>query len=389
MSAPRVSEQERIRRWRLVLGGGEGEGTGASLGRDDTRIDGALGSLYDVGETRARGTGTRRVGGLGRSAPSVSRWLGDIRRYFPVPVVQVLQRDAVERLDLTQLLLEPELLSELEPDVHLVGALVELNKVLPEATKATAREVIARVLDRLQEQFFDRTRSAVSGALARASRTHRPRPGDVDWMRTIRANLKHWIPAERTLVPERLVGYGRRSPALARDVVIALDQSGSMADSIVHASLFACLLARMPALRTSLIAFDTAVADLSDLLDDPVDVLFGVQLGGGTDIANALAACQRLITRPRQTVLLLISDLFEGGDTGLLRSRVDQLVRAGVTVVVLLALSDEGAPVADHNEAAVLAGLGAYVTTCTPNEFPELLNAVLDGGPPPDRARMG
>lgn len=383
IGAPRVSEHERIRRWRLVLGGGDGDGTGATLERDDTRIDVALGSLYDAGDPRARGAGSRRVGGLGRSAPSVARWLGDIRRYFPVPVVQVLQRDAVDRLDLAQLLLEPELLSELEPDVHLVGVLVELNKVLPEATKSTAREVIGRVLDRLQEQFADRTRTAVNGALARAARANRPRSADIDWLRTIRANLRHWVPAERTIVPERLVGYGRRSPALARDVVIALDQSGSMTDSIVHASLFACLLARMPALRTSLVAFDTAVADLSELLDDPVDVLFGVQLGGGTDIANALAACQRLITRPRDTVLLLISDLFEGGDIGLLRARVEQLVRAGVTVVVLLALSDEGAPVANHNEAGVLARLGAHVTTCTPNEFPELLSSVLDGRPAP------
>jgi len=387
-AAPRVSESERVRRWRLVLGGGDGDGTGAPLDHDDTRVDVALGSLYDIGETRASGTGSRRVGGLARSAPAVARWLGDIRRYFPVPVVQVLQRDAVDRLDLTQLLLEPELLSELEPDVHLVGVLIELNKVLPEATKATAREVIATVLDRLHEQFADRTRSAVVGALARAARTGRPRANDIDWMRTIRANLRHWIPAEHTLVPERLIGFGRRSPSLARDVVIALDQSGSMTDSIVHASLFACVLARIPALRTSLVAFDTAVADLSDLLDDPVDVLFGVQLGGGTDIANALAACERLITRPRETVMLLISDLFEGGDIDLMRSRVDRLIRAGVTVIVLLALSDEGAPVANHNEAAVLAGLGAYVTTCTPNEFPDLLNSVLSGQPLPHLSAM-
>lgn len=381
LASPRVSESERIRRWRLVLGGGDGEGTGATLDRDDTRIDVALGSLYDLGQPRA--AGSRRVGGLARSAPAVARWLGDIRRYFPVPVVQVLQRDAVDRLDLAQLLLEPELLSELQPDVHLIGVLVELNKVLPEATRATAREVIAQVLDRLHERFADRTRSAVAGALARSARTTRPRPSDIDWLGTIRTNLRHWIPTRRTLVPERLVGHGRRSPSLARDVVIALDQSGSMTDSIVHASLFACLLSRMPALRTSLIAFDTSVADLSDLLDDPVDVLFGVQLGGGTDIANALAACQRLITRPRESMLLLISDLFEGGDLDLMRTRVDQLVRAGVTVIVLLALSDEGAPVANHNEAAVLAGLGAYVATCTPNEFPDLLQSVLEGHPPP------
>jgi len=380
-AAPRVSESERLRRWRLVLGGGDDEGTGARLDRDDTHIDVALGSLYDRGEPKGRDVGSRRAGGLARSAPSVARWLGDIRRYFPTPVVQVLQRDAVDRLDLAQLLLEPELLSALEPDVHLVGVLVELSRLLPEHTKATAREVVAKVLEQMNERFADRTRSAVSGALTRAARTSRPRPGDIDWMRTIRSNLRHWIPAERTLIPERLVGFGRHSPSVARDVVIALDQSASMVDSVVHSSLFACVLARLPALRTSLIAFDTAAVDLSDLLDDPVEVLFGVQLGGGTDIANALGVCQRLITRPAQTVLLLISDLFEGGDVGLMRSRVDQLVRAGVTVMVLLALSDVGAPVADRHEAQVLASLGATVTTCTPDEFPELLGAVLEGRP--------
>jgi VWA domain containing CoxE-like protein len=378
---PRVSDAERVRRWRLVLGGGDGDGTAARLDRDDTRIDAALGALYDQGEERARGNAARgrRVGGLGRSAPAVSRWLGDIRRYFPVPVVQVLQRDAVERLDLTHLLLEPELLAELEPDVHLVSVLVELNRLLPEATKDTARQIIAGVLETMRQRLADRTRSAVAGALARTGRSHRPRPADIDWPRTIRANLRHWLPQQRTIVPERLIGHGRRSPSLARDVVIALDQSGSMADSVVHASLFACLLARIPALRTSLVAFDTAAIDLTDSLDDPVDVLFGVQLGGGTDIGNALGACQRLITRPSETLLILVSDLFEGGDVGVLRSRVDVLVRSGVTVLVLLALSDEGAPVANHHEAAALAALGAHVATCTPEQFPDVLACTLEG----------
>jgi hypothetical protein len=383
---PRVSESERARRWRLVLGGGEADGTATRLDRDDTRIDAALGALYDRGEERGRGGAVRgrRVGGLGRSAPAVSRWLGDIRRYFPVPVVQVLQRDAVERLDLTHLLLEPELLAELEPDVHLVSVLVELNRLLPEATKDTARQVIGEVLEALRQRFADRTRVAVTGALARAARSRRPRPADIDWGRTIRANLRHWLPEQRTVVPERLIGYGRHSPSLARDVVIAIDQSGSMADSVVHASLFACLLARMPALRTSLVAFDTAAVDLSDSLDDPVDVLFGVQVGGGTDIGNALGACQRLITRPAETLLILVSDLFEGGDVDVLRDRVRTLVRSGVTVLILLALSDEGAPVANHHEAATLAALGAHVATCTPDRFPDVLAAALERRSLPD-----
>ena len=374
-STARVSDSERMRRWRLVLGGGDADGTGAELGGDDRRIDGALGALYDRWSPRGRGSG--RSGGLSRSAPAVARWLGDIRRYFPTPVVQVLQRDAVERLDLHQLLLEPELLAELQPDLHLVTLLVELNRALPEETRATARTVIATVLAELEARLADRTRQAVRGALARASRTGRPRPADIDWPRTIHANLRHWLPEHRTVVPERLVGYGRHQRTLARDVIIAVDQSGAMAGRVVHASLFACVLSRLPTLRTSMIAFDTAVADLTPLLADPVDVLFGVQLGGGTDIGGALGYCRSLVTRPQDTVLILVSDLFEGGSAGVMRARVAELVRDGVTVLVLLALSDDGVPAHDHHEAEALAALGATVTSCTPDEFPDVLAATL------------
>jgi Mg-chelatase subunit ChlD len=374
----RVSEAERVRRWRLVLGGGDADGTGAGLQGDDVRIDAALGALYD--RTAATGRGAGRSGGLSRSAPSVARWLGDIRRYFPSPVVQVLQRDAVERLDLRRLLLEPELLAELEPDLHLVTLLVELNRALPDETRATAREVVATVLARLEAQLADRTRQAVHGALARQARTQRPRPADVDWMRTIRANLRHWLPEHRTVVPEHLIGFGRHQRSLARDVILAVDQSGSMAGSVVHASLFACVLARLRTLRTSLVAFDTSVADLTHLLDDPVDVVFGVQLGGGTDIGAALGYCRQLVTRPRETVLVLVSDLFEGGSPEVMRHLVAELARDGVTVLVLLALSDDGVPVHDHNEAEALAALGAMVMACTPAEFPDLLGAALQGG---------
>ncbi len=375
--AGRVSEAERMRRWRLVLGGGEADGTGAPLSGDDVGIDRALGAVYDLAERTTRGRGGGRSGGLTRSAPSVARWLGDVRRYFPTPVVQVLQRDAVERLDLRQLLFEPELLESFEPDVHLVSLLVELNRVLPEETRATARLVVARVLADLEQRLADRTRVAVRGALARSSRTRRPRPADIDWPSTVKANLRHWLPEHRTVVPERLVGHGRRQVGIERDVIVAIDQSASMADSVVFASLFGSLLARLPALRTSVVVFDTEVTDLTSLVDDPIDVLFGVQLGGGTDIARALAYCTSLVTRPRETVVVLVSDLFEGGDVGSLLDRVRRLVHAGVTVLVLLALSDDGAPAHDQHIAAELVALGAVVTSCTPDAFPDLFAATL------------
>lgn len=381
MSDLRVSETERVRRWRLVLGGGDADGTGAELGQHDARLDGALGAVYDLDPTAGRTPGRRptskRAGGLGRSAPQVARWLGDIRRYFPREVVQVIQRDAIERLDLRQLLLEPELLTTIEPDLHLVTLLVELNRLLPDDTRATARQVVARVLADLERRLSDRTREAVHGALARANRSRRPRPGDVDWMRTVHANLRHYQPDLGTVIPERLIGYGRRQRSLARDVIVAIDQSASMADSVVYASLFGSVLARIPALRTHLIAFDTAVTDLTPVLTDPVDVLFGVQLGGGTDIGRALGYCRQIITRPADTVLVLISDLFEGGNLDLMLARAVELARAGVQMLVLPALSDEGAPAYDHAVAAELAALGATVAACTPDRFPELLASTL------------
>lgn len=381
MSDPqRVSEAERTRRWRLVLGGGDADGTGAGLNGDDVRIDAAMGAVYDQeSQPRRGGRGSGRAGGLGKSAPRVARWLGDIRTYFPTPVVQVMQRDAIDRLDLKQLLLEPELLESIEPDLHLVTTLVELNHLLPDETRATARQVIASVLADLERRLTDRTRAAVHGALARANRTRRPRAGDVDWGRTVHANLRHYQPDYRTVIPERLVGFGRRQRSLAKDVVIAVDQSGSMADSVVYASLFGAVLAQLPALRTQLIAFDTSVTDLTPVLHDPVDVLFGVQLGGGTDIAEALGYCRRLITRPNETVLVLISDLFEGGNADLMRARVARMVQSGVRVLCLLALSDEGAPVHDQQTAADLAALGATVMSCTPDRFPDVLADALEG----------
>jgi len=379
-TAVRVSEAERLRRWRLVLGGAEADGTGTELAGDDARVDAALAAVYDVtaADRRASGRGAGRAGGLGRSAARIARWLGDIRRYFPREVVQVMQRDAIERLDLRQLLLEPELLEAVEPDIHLVTLLVELNKLLPDETRATARQVVAKVLTDVERRLVDRTRVAVHGALARASRSRRPRAGDIDWLRTVHANLRHYQPEYRTVIPERVIGFGRRRQSLAKDVIVAVDQSGSMADSVVYASLFGSVLAQLPALRTSLVAFDTSVTDLTPVLQDPVDVLFGVQLGGGTDIAQALAYCRRLITRPNDTVLILISDLFEGGNTDLLRARMAELIRSGVTVLCLLALSDDGAPVHDRAMAADLAELGATVLACTPERFPDVLASALE-----------
>ncbi|MGV9615769.1 VWA domain-containing protein [Nocardia xishanensis] len=374
MSLP---DENRSRRWRLVLGAAAEPELGGLGGADDVAVDRALGALYNTGDEPASG---KRSGSLGGSAPRVARWLGDIRTYFPSSVVEVMQRDAIDRLQLTELLLEPELLAAVEPDVHLVGTLLSLNRVMPETTKATARTVVEKVVREIERRIATHTRTAVSGALNRAARISRPRARDIDWDRTIRKNLANYLPQHRTVVPERLVGYGRNTQTVRRDVVLAIDQSGSMAASVVYASVFGAVLASMRALRTSLVVFDTEVVDLTDLLADPVDVLFGTQLGGGTDINRALAYCQTLIARPADTLFVLISDLYEGGIRAEMLRRVHAMKDAGVQVLVLLALSDDGAPAFDHDNAAALAALGVPAFACTPDRFPDLLAVALDRG---------
>ncbi|GGK46670.1 VWA domain-containing protein [Nocardia camponoti] len=365
------------RRWRLVLGQAAEEQLGGLGSGADQAMDQALAALYNTDKPAGS---SKRSAGLGSSAPKVARWLGDIRTYFPTTVVEVMQRDAVRRLDLTQLLLEPELLESVEPDVHLVGTLLGLNHVMPETTKATARMVVEKVVRDIEARIAAETVAAVSGSINRSARTHRPKLRDIDFDRTIRKNLANYLPEQCTIVPERLVGYGRKAQAVQRDVVLAIDQSGSMAASVVYASVFGAVLASMRSLKTSLVVFDTEVVDLTEHLTDPVDVLFGTQLGGGTDINRAIAYSQSLITRPTDSLFVLISDLYEGGVRNEMLRRCNAMKESGVQVVVLLALSDEGAPAYDHDNAAALAALGIPAFACTPDKFPALLAAALDRG---------
>jgi hypothetical protein len=264
-----------------------------------------------------------------------------------------------------------------QPDVHLVASLVALSGVIPAKTKATARAVVQKVVEELMRRLEEPLRSAVGGALDRSRRNRRPRPSEIDWPRTIRANLRHWQPEYRTVVPQQLLGHGRKARRPQREVVLCIDQSGSMANSVIYASIFGAVLASLPAVSTRLVVFDTRVVDLSEQLHDPVDLLFGVQLGGGTDINGAVGYCQSIIREPRNAILVLISDLIEGGVQGQLLRRAAELVESGVQFVTLLALSDEGAPAYDRALAAKLAALEVPSFACTPDAFPGLMAAAI------------
>ncbi len=370
-----MSDRERIRRWRLALGGdNDDEGVSGCLSADDVRMDQALSVLYGKG-----GKSGKPGAGLGRSAPRVARWLGDVRNFFPTPVVQVIQKDAFERLGLKRMLLEPEFLDAMEADVNLVADLISLNAAIPERTRETARQVVDKVVQELLERLEQKTAEAVRGALNRSKRTRRPRFADVDWARTIGANLRHYQHEYKTVIPETLIGFARKSRTLVdlEEVIMCVDQSGSMASSVVYSSIFAAVMASLPGVDTKLVCFDTAILDLTEKLEDPVEVLFGTQLGGGTDINQALAYCEGLIRQPSQTHLILITDLCEGGDAKQLLARAASLIDSGVSLITLLALSDEGHAWSDEEMARAFASLGSPVFACTPDQFPDLMAAAL------------
>ena len=358
--------EERLERWRLILGGQADKGQEISLPEQVQGVDDVLDALYD----------SEKKAGLGRSSPNINRWLGDIRKYFPTAVVQLMQKDALERLGLERMLLEPELLESVEPDVHLVGTLLALKKVLPSKTRETARVLVRKVVEELEKRLRYPMEQAIRGSLHRAQRTRRPRHNEIDWHQTIRVNLKHYQESLQTIIPELLLGHGRKRQQM-KQVVLLIDQSGSMVTSVVYASVFGAILASMRTIRTHLVVFDTSVVDLSQHLDDPVELLFSTQLGGGTNINKAMAYAEQIIDQPLDTILILISDLFEGGSEEDLLRRSLNLKASGVQLINLLALNDEGAPAFNRMLAAQFAQLDIPAFACTPDVFPDLMAAAI------------
>lgn len=359
---------EKLRKWRLILGSqADPKGT-ISLKGEGQGVDKVLEALYD----------TERKGRLGKSSPNVNRWLGDIRTYFPTSVVQLMQKDALDRLGLDQMLLEPELLESIEPDVHLVATLLSLNQILPQKSRETARIVVQKVVKALEKRLRLPLQKALEGSMARSVRKLRPKQDEIDWPKTIRANLKHYQKDYQTIIPEKLIGYGKKGRQL-KHVILCIDQSGSMATSVVYSSVLGSIMASLKTIKTTLIAFDTAVVNLTEHLEDPVDLLFATQLGGGTDIQKALTYAQGLIEKPKDTILVLLSDLFEGGPEEQLIKRAASIKSSGTQFITLLALNDEGAPAYDTGIASQFAQLEIPSFACTPDRFPELMAAAIEG----------
>jgi hypothetical protein len=380
-------DKEIWSRWRLVLGKEaeskltERGGGSSCLSPEEIIMDEALAAIYDntTGGVEGGGSAGGR-GGNGPSAPRLAKWLGDVRSLFPEEVVSIIQGDAMERKGWKQLLFEPELLASVKPDIGMVGTLLSLKGKIPEKTKDTARQLVQAVVEELQRRLEHDLRRAVTGALNR--RQHSPLPSltGIDWGRTIRRNLKNYDSERRQIIPEKMYYFDRAKRNKEWTIIVDIDQSGSMADSVIWASVVASIFASMPALDTRVVAFDTEVVDLTEQCEnDPVDMLFGIQLGGGTNINKSVQYCEQFITEPKKTMFILISDLCEGGNQAGLIRRMRELREAGVQTMCLLALSDQGQPYYDERVAKQFARDGTPSFACTPGMLPALVEGALKG----------
>ena len=372
-------QTEQLSRWRLILGA-ETENTfgsmgGAPLSAEELLMDSALSAIYGQGE----GFGSGQGGGNGPSAPVLSKWLGDLRSLFDPETVAVVQNDAIERKGLKQLLLEPELLETLEPDLNLASTLLMLKDQIPKKSKEAARAFIRKIVEEINRLLENDMRRAVTAALNRRAHSPLPSAAALDFPYTVRRNLKNYNKELGAILPERVWFFDRASRVNRWHVILDIDQSGSMGQSILYSSVMACILASMSAVRTSVVAFDTEIMDLTDLCADPVDLLFGFQMGGGTDIAKSIAYCQNLVDSPKKTLFFLISDLEEGGNRAALLRRIEELKAAGVTVVVLLAIADGGRPFYDAKTAQHIAAMDIPCFACAPEKLPVLLERTLKG----------
>lgn len=379
-------DQLALARWRLLLGrfaerplAGTLEAAGGAYRQMDQTLEFLYGREYAGRGVRPgeRRDGESREGGLGPTNLTVPRWLGQVRELFPRETCQLIQRHALERYGLRQLVTDPEVLRTLEPDYELLKTLLTFRELLHGQALELARRIIRQVVEEITRRLSLEVRQALWGKLSRQRRSPQRIWRNLDMRRTIRDNLRHYDPERKRLLARRLHFFSRVRPHMAWHIVMAVDCSGSMLDSVIHSAVMAGVFHGLPALRTRLVAFDTSVVDFSDQIADPAAVLMNVQLGGGTDIAQALRYCEQLVVAPTRTIVVLVTDFEEGGPSAPMIAAVRRLREAGARVLALAALDQQARPVYNEHIAEECAAAGAEVAALTPGRLAEWLAQVI------------
>jgi Mg-chelatase subunit ChlD len=360
----------RILRWRLVLGSAADElDQRAGMTADDLAADASLSWLYERGEELGERDIRDRQGGLGASTLSVPDWLSDIHRLFPKETVERLERDAVEKYQIHEVVTNPEVLARIEPNETLLRAVLLTKHLMSPEVLALARTLVAKVVQKLMEKLARKVRSSFHGTRSR-TRSRIRVAKNFDAKATIKKNLRRYDRDTKTITIEEPLFVSRTRRHMDKwQIILLVDESGSMLGSVIHAAVTAACLWGLPGTKTHLCIFDTAVVDLTGRVTDPVEVLMKVQLGGGTDIGQAVAYAQGLVEVPRRTIVVLITDFFEGGMAHTLVSRVKALCDQGTTVLGLAALDEQANPSYDRDMAQRLADVGAHVGAMTPGEL--------------------
>ncbi len=365
-------ERARALRWRLVLGQGVEDVLGGAGDGVWEQRDAALSFLYD----REYGPG-RNVRGSGRgtlheSQPTVPDWINAVHELFPRRTIERIEKDALERYQLEEMVTNAELLGRVQPSQTLLKAVLRTRHLMNQEVLAAARHLVRRVVEQLMERLAREVRQPFVGAVDRRQRSHIKMAQNFDVRTTLRRNLRHYDPDAKKLYLETPYFYSRVRRQIHRwQLIILVDESGSMLDSVIHSAVSAAIFWGIKSLRTHLCLFDTSVVDVTADCTDPVETLMKVQLGGGTDIGQAMAYAASLVDNPRRTIVVLITDFYEGAPVQRLLGVTKQLVESGVTVLGLAALDDRAEPSYDRALAERMVALGAHVGAMTPGELAE------------------
>lgn len=384
-----IKDIEKLKRWRLILGK-EIESSFEHMNDDspiplsakESAMDTALEEIYSskrFGEVGSGDGGGGLSGGKGGTMPKASKWMGDIRSLFDKDTVKIIQQDAIERCGLKQLLLEPEIIDEMEPNIELASTILTIRSHVPEKSKESVRAFIRKLVEQINKMLEGDIKRVITAAMNKQEHSPIPSARAIDFKYTINKNLKNYNSELKTIIPDRVFFFDRVATSDSKKwtVILDVDRSGSMGESVIYCSVLSCILASISSIKTKVVVFNDEVVDLTDQCSDPVDLLYGFELGGGTDINKSIQYCQTLIENPSKTMLFMVTDLYEGGNAGNLLRRLRDLKDSGVTVVCLLAITDSGKPQYDIDLAQKISNLHIPCFACSPQKLPTLLGCIL------------
>lgn len=372
-----ADEQEVLNRWRLVLGKYAADQIAFSDELRYLEMEDVLEYLYSREYGEEQGVRQERSAGSGNSQLTIPSWIEKMRKLFPKETIEIMERHALERYGMTELLTDPEVLQKLTPNQELLKTILQLKHMMKGDVLNLAREIVKKVAEELARKLEQDIRHSFYGRLHKLGSSPVKCARNLDMKKTIRMNLKNYDEARQQIVLKQVYFYPRIKKYNKWRVIVCVDESGSMLDSVIHSAVMAGIFAKLPMLETKLVIFDTNVVDLSGYVEDPVETLMSIQLGGGTNIAGALTYCESLIENPGRTLLVLITDLYEGGGYQNLYRVSKEIIESGAKMMVLTALDLEANPNYDKNAAAMLANMGANVGAMTPLQLAEWVGRII------------